>query len=388
MDKKKIKIRKYYICPECGGKDCRVEHAAEGSGHTFVHCRGCNYKAVPQVFHIGYQMPSRKPHPNHDPENLNPYSTRGNGGEPRILGQEPVDKFQIHGNPDIVRANKKQNGRKIMANPFLKEQKSSDEKSNPFFSDKRIAKTGGEKNPFFKVAREFQRSPFGQTMKDISEKNMVFPEGKQGEILQDSDEDVRLPYTHSPGGRFNTVDRKEYRSSPKPEDIIPGYKEWKEKNIDKYYDGWLEDHIENSGGELIGSNTEKTMNLNDGERNHPPEYPTEAIYEKLLESRHEFNEDYEKVVANGKAFLIKKSDAEEIRKIAECPCEPCKKEDPKQEESKETPLEKKECKNTQVKSKKNKKPPIESKECGDVNISTAKNSYMKSKALAKKKEKK
>ena len=58
------------------------------------------------------------------------------------------------------------------------------------------------------------------------------------------------------------------------------------------------------------------MNLEDGERAHPPVFPTEAIYEKLLESRHEFDSDYERVVANGETYLIRKADADEIRKMA------------------------------------------------------------------------
>jgi hypothetical protein len=39
------------------------------------------------------------------------------------------------------------------------------------------------------------------------------------------------------------------------------------------------------------------MNLNDGERYHAPKYPTEASTEKLLESRHNFNDDYNRKVA-------------------------------------------------------------------------------------------
>jgi len=119
----------------------------------------------------------------------------------------------------------------------------------------------------------------------------------------------------NPSYEWNTVDRKEYRSSPKPWDFDPGYKDWYDREIDKYYDGWLDDHIENAGGSVPGSNQQKTMNLNEGERAHAPEFPIEAIYEKLLESRHEFNDDYVKVVAKGKTYVFKRAEAEEIVKL-------------------------------------------------------------------------
>lgn len=208
----------------------------------------------------------------------------------------------------------------------LEEEKmtSSANKNNPFYKK-------SKKNPFLKEAREYQRSEWGQFMKELSEKNMAFPEGRQDkEKKEDKDKSSKKqnksrpmagdPYDDVEDNAFvppfNIIDRKEYRSSPDPKKLIPGYKEWFERNVDQYYDGWVDDHIRNSGGSIPGSNTEKIMNLDDNERNHPPVYPTEAIYEKLLESRHDFNEDYEKVVAKGKTYLIKKSEAEEIRKIS------------------------------------------------------------------------
>lgn len=197
-----------------------------------------------------------------------------------------------------------------------------------------------QSNPFIKKAREYRRSPWGQMMKEKSKSNMVFPEGNQKEYVDSNDaydnkdssdalknkalEDKALknekPKSYSdgipPGGNlydgqnryydYDTVDRKEYRSSPDPRDIIPGHAEWEDQQVDKFYDGWVEDHIENSGGKLIGSNTEKTMNLNDGERNHPPVYPTEAPTERLLENRHQFT-DFQTQVANKNVFLTKKA---------------------------------------------------------------------------------
>jgi len=190
-------------------------------------------------------------------------------------------------------------------------------------------------NPFYKEAREFgDRSNYGKIMKEISDKNMVYPEqndfinkktknkdskekSKKSDAPKatpnvDEGETSNLDSTWS----YNTVDRKEYRSSPKPQDYIPGYKEWYDQEVDPYYDGWLDDHIENSGGSIPGSNTEKTMNLNAGEREHSPTFPAEAVYEKLLESRHNFDGDYTRIVAEGKSYLFKKSDVENILKTS------------------------------------------------------------------------
>lgn len=197
-------------------------------------------------------------------------------------------------------------------------------KSNPFYkSSKNI-----------KIAREFSdRSEHGKKMKELSDKNMIYNENplystrNQGnnnngddtkrEKNEFSDSTMPDEQDHlNPSFNYNTVDRKEYRSSPNPNDFIPGYKDWYDREVDKYYDGWLDDHIENAGGSIPGSNTEKVMNLNDGERAHAPVFPTEAIYEKLLEGRHNFDGDYTRIVANGKTFVLKKADVEEILKTA------------------------------------------------------------------------
>ena len=176
------------------------------------------------------------------------------------------------------------------------------------------------KNPFYKKAREFgDRSEHGKKMKELSDDNMTFPEDPNHSQKKHHDGETSKKKDPSgesspndelnPSYDYNTVDRKEQRSSPKPWDLEPGYKDWYEREVDQYYDGWLDDHIENSGGSVPGSNTEKTMNLDDDERAHAPAYPTEAIYEKLLENRHQFTDDYTTVVANGIQYTIKTSDA-------------------------------------------------------------------------------
>jgi len=202
-----------------------------------------------------------------------------------------------------------------MKNPFLKESNKKivnfGEKTlivdNPFI---RKAKDLVEHNPFIKKAREFKRTD--QQLERKMDKNMVFPESKQD--VEDNDENKNTEKLQQQETIFDTVDRKDYRNSPDPKTFIPGYKEWYDREIDKYYDGWVDDHIENSGGKVVGSNTEKTMNLNDGERNHPPVFPTEAVYEALLEGRHQLDGDLVKVVAEEKTYTIKKSDVESILK--------------------------------------------------------------------------
>jgi len=171
---------------------------------------------------------------------------------------------------------------------------------NPFVKKEKVASDG---NPFVKEAREFQYTE--QQLERKKDKNMVFPEGKQGTDKKDDDDDDDDDDTKSKGNgsnssryrNFDTVDRKEYRSSPDPKDIIPGYKEWYDREVDNYYDGWLDNHIENSGGSIPGSNTEKKMNLDGEERNHAPEYPDHAPYEQQLESRHVHDGDLTSVTA-------------------------------------------------------------------------------------------
>lgn len=202
--------------------------------------------------------------------------------------------------------------------------------SNPF-----LKRATSDKNPFVKVAREFKRSPWGQFMKNLSEDNMSFPEdppgkgknspkskgsgksGKEGAgdpygetagmSTKDSEDDEFSTYD------FNPVDRKEYRSSPKRRDIEPGAAEWEDKEVDKYYDGWVADHIENSGGKVIGSNTpaENIMNLDDGQREKDLGN-RDMIYERLLEGRHNFNDDYTFVEVADQQYKISKEAARKI----------------------------------------------------------------------------
>ena len=178
--------------------------------------------------------------------------------------------------------------------------------NNPFIK-KTEKEVLSKSNPFVKQAREFE---FTDEQKEKREKtNMVFPQGGLEEDGKGSGKSL-------PHSKFDTVDRKENNTRPDPVDFVPGYKEWDEAQIDHFYDGWVEDHIRNSGGEIVGSNTDKVMNLEDGEREHVPEYPTEAVYEKLLESRHEFG-DYETIIANKKERVIKKADLVSILKQAQ-----------------------------------------------------------------------
>ena len=198
---------------------------------------------------------------------------------------------------------------------------------------RKVSEVGKEasSNPFIRTAREFARSEWGEFMKGISEKNMTFPEetpsqkGDQEPQQSDGgylDEDggsvtkgkgkgkgskSDTPANASPISTFdyNFVDRKEYRSSPQGRDLIPGQAEWEDEQVDKFYDGWVEDHIENSGGKVVGSNTERTMVLEDGDRALVPEYPREASYEKLLENRHNFQDDYTMMVAKDNLHLSK-----------------------------------------------------------------------------------
>jgi len=170
-------------------------------------------------------------------------------------------------------------------------------------------------NPFTKKARQFKKTK-EQEERD-EETNQIFPEGFQGDGKLEEGKGSGLNGSQQETV-FDTVDRKERRNSDNPRDFVPGYKEWEDREVDHYYDGWVEDHVKNSGGSVPGSNTEKVMNLNEGERAHVPEFPTEAVYEALLEGRHELDGDLVKVVAEGRRFTIKKSDAESIlgKKIA------------------------------------------------------------------------
>lgn len=77
-------------------------------------------------------------------------------------------------------------------------------------------------------------------------------------------------------------------------EIECGYKAWMMREMDRYYPGWVEDHIRKAGGEVVGSDTEhgnRKMNLEDGERRHLPRYPEEKLIEKQLEERQHYVPD-------------------------------------------------------------------------------------------------
>lgn len=112
---------------------------------------------------------------------------------------------------------------------------------------------------------------------------------------------------------FSPKDRLEYRKSPTGADIVPGYKEWEDREVDHCYDGWVNDHIENSGGMYVGSNNETTMNLKEGEHEHAPKYPEETLTEKLLETRH--NVLPEKTMIAKRNPFVKEAQAFQIRQI-------------------------------------------------------------------------
>ena len=179
-------------------------------------------------------------------------------------------------------------------------------------------------NPFIKEAREFKltdqqkKRKWGEDLlnEDKTKSDTSTPSNKAAG--SDKVSPISPAFTDGTWKSYNwhttfsPLDRLDARHAPNPVDFVPGYKEWYDREVDKYYDGWLNDHIENAGGSVPGSNTEKTMNLNDGEHNHPPVYPTEAPTEKMLETRHQFN-DYETIIAaNDKEYKFSLKDIETI----------------------------------------------------------------------------
>jgi hypothetical protein len=219
------------------------------------------------------------------------------------------------------------------ANPFLKKAEMSDCSCDDELGHKEPCKVCKKEkcvckkanaNPFIKEAREFaftdqqKKRKSGEDLlnKDKTKSDASVPSNKAA----DSDKVSPISPAFTDGTwksynwhtTFSPLDRLDARHAPNPVDFVPGYKEWYDREVDKYYDGWLNDHIENAGGSIPGSNTEKTMNLNEGERNHPPVYPTEAPTEKMLETRHQFN-DYETVIAsNGKEYKFSLNDIRTI----------------------------------------------------------------------------
>lgn len=218
---------------------------------------------------------------------------------------------------------------------FDNEEEWQDMKNNFASNNPFLKRAESDNNPFVKVAREFKRSPWGQYMKNLSETNMAYPEMPVGSIKNQPKEksnskvtnerETTGPYKNPSGtsprnqdgtfspSNFNPTDRKEYRSSPKRRDIEPGAAEWEDKEVDKYYDGWVSDHIRNSGGKIIGSNTpeENIMNLDDNQREKDLGN-RDMIYERLLEGRHNFNDDYTFVEVADQQYKISKEAARRI----------------------------------------------------------------------------
>jgi hypothetical protein len=87
-----------------------------------------------------------------------------------------------------------------------------------------------------------------------------------------------------------------------------GLKQWMELEMDRYYPGWLEDHIKQAGGEVVGSETNfgnRRMNLDKDERRHMPRYPEEKLIEKVMErERHHYDANDTKLASNS-AKMIK-----------------------------------------------------------------------------------
>lgn len=87
--------------------------------------------------------------------------------------------------------------------------------------------------------------------------------------------------------------------------VICGYKEWMAREMDKFYPGWVEDHIEKMGGEVSGSETNygnRRMNLDEGERRHLPRYPEEKLIEKQMEVEERHRNNIYKTKTAGKTF--------------------------------------------------------------------------------------
>lgn len=76
--------------------------------------------------------------------------------------------------------------------------------------------------------------------------------------------------------------------------VVCGYKLWIEREMDRQYPGWLNDHIKKAGGKIVGSDTpfgNQRINLDEGQRGRLPSYPQEFNVEKLMEERRHDNPD-------------------------------------------------------------------------------------------------
>jgi len=323
-------------CLNCGKKcDFIVSNEGDPNRGTIGVCSNCGKKQVmkeknPLVrksqISVIDNTASDKPEPKNDPKKpqyFNPFAKKRRKYPLEHIKDDPMMGENTRGvraktNPLVKKSSKEiafemgfADGKASKRMPKINENDIIQEHIDDYLEGFRIGRleqgesTMAKKNPFVKEAREFLMT---EEQKNRDKKtNMVFPEGG----LEGKGDGKSLPHT-----KFDTVDRKEHRHSPDPSDFIPGYKEWFDSQVDKYYDGWVEDHIRNSGGEIVGSNTPGTMNLEKGEREHAPTFPTEAPYEKQLESRHHFN-NYETIIAKNTKWNVKKSDLKELLKKAQ-----------------------------------------------------------------------
>ncbi len=332
-------------CPNCGSNKYVVNHAG-GSTTTFLMCKSCGKKGTQEAWDKGKEIRQD----NGDSFNLKAFNLKnlklavGIGDVDQLASDKPLPE----NDPQTAFKGKSNREKRTNNIDRLRDRRydSEDVKANSdgeikmAFNLKNIkanktecgcvnnhvehmckecsAKSKTAQKPFnlMKIAREFRYTEDQLARKELN-KNVVFPEGRQ-------DIDLKTKGKGSDGNsidekyigveenrRFDSVDRKDAHT-PDPKQLIPGYKRWYDNEVDKYYDGWLDDHIENSGGKVVGSNTEKTMNLNDDERYHEPKYPTEASYERLLENRHNFDDDYKRKVAFNLSSLKKESSKKKI----------------------------------------------------------------------------
>ena len=284
--------KQQFQCPRCGSEQYSIQHAG-GLTTTFLLCKKCGNQGTPQAWQTAMEMgdsfmmgaESEKVVKEAEP-------LGGIGGTDKMPSSQVPENHKVP--RKMTQEKRKKNEKRLMPDdPERSGPHQNLEAGKMGFNLKKVQSNKLKPYNLKKLARDFRWTE-EQLHRNLElGKNMVFPEGDQSDDKVDigavGENDTR---------RFDTIDRKDMHRSPDPKAIQPGYKEWYEREVDKYYDGWLDDHIENSGGKVVGSNTEKMMNLDDGERYHAPEYPREAIYEKLLESRHEFDDDYVRVVAS------------------------------------------------------------------------------------------
>lgn len=314
MPKNKTKLQ----CPKCGSNQYSVQNAG-GETTTFILCKKCGNKGTPKAWQnsmaVGdsFNLASLI-------SGLKKTADEGMGGtsnqaSSRIPEEQEIGK-KTKPKEEKGKVNNKREEVLRGEDPEVVDPKAGGKiksmgDKNMTFNLTKISELNGNKSfNLNKVALVEKYTKEQQERRDLG-KNMVMPEGNQdidsdGKDNKDGEKSDKYTSVEE-NRRFDTVDRKDMHSSPDPRVLIPGYKAWYNREVDKYYDGWVDDHIENSGGKVVGSNTEKTMNLKDEERYHAPVYPTEAPTEKMLETRHHFDEGYTRAVASNADDMKKES---------------------------------------------------------------------------------